>query len=83
MSDTAIFLRIVGRYCLVLLSITGVSFMFWYFIGVFVKKINIKIPLLILMIAFCVFLYIMNHRKPNVIYMHEDVLYVIPKNDIK
>lgn len=67
---------------MIVLSLGATSFMFWYFVGVFVKKKVIRFTLVVLMISLCVFAYLMNHRTNKVVIMKEDVLYVLPnKND--
>jgi uncharacterized oligopeptide transporter (OPT) family protein len=71
-------IRIAQTYTFAVISISAVTCIIWYFVGVFVKKTWKRILITSLMIVFCVFLYILDHRPAKVIYLEEDVLYIIP-----
>ena len=68
-------------YFLIGLSFCGVALIMYYFVSVFVKRKVFRILFTALMISICVFAYILNHRKPSVVIMREDVLYVAPNKN--
>jgi phosphoglycerol transferase MdoB-like AlkP superfamily enzyme len=76
-------LYIFINYLMRFIGFVAVVLMIWFFTGAVIKKKLRRVVMTLLMVALCIFGYYMNHRKPNVVVMREDVLYITPKNDIK
>lgn len=78
MTDSALILRIVIRWFLVLLSCSAVVCVFWSFAGAFVKEKRAKVIIVTLLTAFCIYLYVERHTYPKTVRMKEDTLYIKP-----
>ena len=78
--DTIINIRIVIRWFLLALSVTSVTFVFYYFVCCFSKKKWCRIALVGILLAVSIGAYVLNHRTPKVVHMREDVLYIKPSN---
>jgi len=60
--DTKIFIRIILRYLLMVLSFSGVSLIIWYFIGAFTQNIKLRLPITIIIVILCAYWYVVTHR---------------------
>jgi hypothetical protein len=78
--DTLTNIRIVVRWLLVMVSLSAVTFMFWYFVCCFTKKKWCRIALVGVLMAISITAYVLNHRHPDVVTLHEDVLYIKPNS---
>ncbi len=79
--NTIITIRIIVRWLLVAISLSGVVFMFWYFACAFTRKRWCRITFVGILIAISITAYVLNHRTPKVHYMKEDVLYIKPSSE--
>lgn len=70
--------QIIIEWFLRVLGFISVVLMFWYFSCTICKKTYKRCILVIFLILLCVFGYYLNHRKPSVVIMQEDVLYIKP-----
>ena len=81
MNESALILRIVIRWFLVLLSCSAVVCLFWSFAGAFVKKKSIRIALVGILMFISIGAYVLNHRTPSTVRMKENVLYIKPNSE--
>jgi hypothetical protein len=62
-----------------IISFGAVICIFWCAVGVFTRKIKVKIVSVTIMVALCGCLYFVTHIPTKVVRMQEDVLYILPK----
>lgn len=77
----AITLWVILRWFIVTISFTAVVFMFWYFACALCKSKLKRCLLVAVLIGLSITAYYMTHKRPTVVRMQEDVLYIRPNNE--
>jgi predicted Na+-dependent transporter len=86
-SDFQNLLDILGRYILMIISLTGGGIITYHFFkAIFDKHKKRKLiccSLTVIAMIIGISIYILTHRPTKVVYMKEDVLYILPKSQIQ